>query len=298
MLRRAVAVDGVEQALALVAGVEPVGVDLGQRAVRRERQVLEVARQAEQRRVARRRCRCWPRSRCRCGRRPGLAAVPAEQQDVDPLLGPEGVGGLLDGRRLAVVGEDAPRSGRAGRRPAAGPTTAGSATAATSSRTTTAPRTCRPREVRARQQHPVAGDDHDDPQQGAQPTATAIQSSHRCRRRAGRRSAVPRSPARRRPPTRSEDEQGDRAEPPRPAARNAVPGRTAPSAVQPSAEPKLRSARAAVEGPRRPDRLPGVDDGVLTCAHAPSVARGRLVTPAMIAPICAAGCDGTRTPVG
>jgi hypothetical protein len=106
MGRGTVAVDGVEQALVLVAGVEAVGIDLGQRAVGRERQILQVAGKAEQRRVTGVGVDARHDHGVGADTHATVATVPAQQQDVDPLLRAERVGAVVHRRRHAVVGED------------------------------------------------------------------------------------------------------------------------------------------------------------------------------------------------
>ena len=225
MLGRAVAVDGVEQALALVAGLEAVGVDLGQRAVGGERQVLQVARQAEQRRVTGLGVDAGDDHRVGAHAVAVLPAVAAEQQDVDPLLVAERVGAGVDGGRLPVVVEDPgdqvalgggepadqdgggrddarPAGGRRRRRARAarGPP----ATAAASGSRRRRPRSTAGRRARSRRR-PRAG--------------------RRCRPRCGPPSAVHRSPARRR--RRRGARNSTRVIAPstrRPAARNAGAG--------------------------------------------------------------------------
>ena len=256
VLRRAVAVDGVEQALALVAGVEAVGVDLGQRAVRGEGQVLQVARQAEQRRVAGLGVDAGDDDRVGADALAALAAVAAEQQDVDPLLVAERVGDVVDGGRLPSSSKTPAIRSRCVT--ASRPTrTAGAATTATQQeRRRGAPSTCWPRPIRAaaaasgsrrRRPRPTAG------RPRAMPPTT--QSSGRCRPRCGRRSAVRRWPATRR--RRRGRRNSTRVTAPstrRPAARKPVPGRTALSDGPARARSRSSAPRAAVRRAGAPRR--------------------------------------------
>ena len=165
MLGGAVAVDRVEQALALAAGVEAVGIDVGQRAVGREGQVLQVAREAEQRRVTGLGVDAGHDDGVGADALAVLAAVATEEQDVDPLLRPERVGAVHDRRRLAVVGEDARDEVALGAREPAGEDRRRRDGEKEHPDHDAAQHLPAARGVR-RQQHPVAGDDDHHPQQG------------------------------------------------------------------------------------------------------------------------------------